>query len=155
MLVVRICLRRRRAAALILPTTHPLACVLSKTFETHILGHLESHFIHSDHQFDFRCSRSTVEILISIIYVFFPLGTTGSFAWKRDISKDFDHVYLLLDFRFAILSSPTWIGFHGGVPASSWNLTYLKTQLLQMFLSKTSPTFSSHSKALQSHLLTT
>ena len=44
-----------------------LTCVLSKIFETllnsHFLDHLESHSLLSDHQYGFRLSRSTGDIL--------------------------------------------------------------------------------------------
>src|SRR6201990_1423295 len=76
-----------------------LTCILSKIFETllnsHFLDHLESHSLLSDHQYGFRRSRSTGDILSYLTDLWSSAlrdhGETCVVA--LDISKAFDHVW--------------------------------------------------------------
>ena len=76
-----------------------LTCVLSKIFETllnsHFLDHLESHSLLSDHQYGFRRSRSTGDILSYLTDLWSSaLRNFGeSCVVALDISKAFDRVW--------------------------------------------------------------
>src|ERR1700755_1786560 len=76
-----------------------LTCILSKTFETllnsHFLDHLESHSFLSDHQYGFRRSRSTGDILSYLTDIWSSaLRDFGeSCVVALDISKAFDWVW--------------------------------------------------------------
>jgi retron-type reverse transcriptase len=76
-----------------------LTCVLSKIFETllnsHFLDHLESHSLLSDHQYGFRRSRSTGDILSYLTDLWSSaLRDFGeSCVVALDISKAFDRVW--------------------------------------------------------------
>ena len=76
-----------------------LTCVLSKIFETllnsHFLDHLEPHSLLSDHQYGFRRSRSTGDILSYLTDLWSSaLRDFGeSCVVALDISKSFDRVW--------------------------------------------------------------
>src|ERR1700755_3610084 len=79
--------------------TIPLTCILSKIFETplnsHFLDHLENHSLLSDHQYGFRRSRSTGDILSYLTDLWSSaLRDFGeSCVVALDISKAFDRVW--------------------------------------------------------------
>ena len=79
--------------------TIALTCVLSKIFKTllnsHFLDHLESHSLISDHQYGFRRSRSTGDILSYLTDLWSSaLRDYGeSCVVALDISKAFDRVW--------------------------------------------------------------
>ena len=76
-----------------------LTSTISKVFEillnTHILRHLESHSLLSDHQYGFRKARSTGDILSYLTHVWSTsLRNYGeTFSIALDISKAFDRVW--------------------------------------------------------------
>ena len=76
-----------------------LTCILSKVFETllnsHFLDHLESHSLLSDHQYGFRRSRSTGDILSYLTDLWLSTLKNYGETWvvALDISKAFDRVW--------------------------------------------------------------
>src|SRR5678815_1711052 len=76
-----------------------LTCILSKIFETllnsHFLDHLESHSLLSDHQYGFRRSRSTGDILSYLTDLWSSALRDYGESWvvALDISKAFDRVW--------------------------------------------------------------
>ncbi len=108
-----------------------MTSVISKTFESiinsHILTHIESNFLLSDHQYGFRKARSTGDLLSFVTHVWSQANEAfgESRAIALDISKAFDRVW-----HKGLLAKLPSFGFYDSL--ITWVTSYLSNRTLMV-----------------------